>query len=89
MENNILQAELTNLLKERCSVSKSTRANYARGEDAYEAVLSQAVVFPETNEEVSKILALCNKHKIPVVPFGTGTSLEGNVVGNENGVISR
>jgi len=86
MENNILQTELTNLLKERFSVSKSTRANYARGEDAYEAVLSQAVVFPETNEEVSKILQLCNKHKIPVVPFGTGTSLEGNVLGNENGV---
>jgi len=86
MENNILQTELSNLLKERFSISKSTRANYARGEDAYEAVLSQAVVFPETNEEVSKILQLCNKHKIPVVPFGTGTSLEGNVVGNENGV---
>ena len=86
MENNILQTELSNLLKERFSVSKSTRANYARGEDAYEAVLSQAVVFPETNEEVSKILQLCNKHKIPVVPFGTGTSLEGNVVGNVNGI---
>ena len=49
MENNILQKELTNLLKGRLSLSKSTRANYARGEDAYEAVLSQAVVFPETN----------------------------------------
>ena len=36
--------------------------------------LSKAVVFPETNEEVSKILILCNEHKIPVVPFGTGTS---------------
>jgi len=86
MENIILQTELSSLLKDRFSISKSTRANYARGEDAYEAVLSQAVVFPETNEEVSKILSLCNKHKIPVVPFGTGTSLEGNAVGNENGV---
>jgi len=86
MENNILQTELANLLKERFSISKSTRANYARGEDAYEAVLSQAVVFPETNNEVSKILQLCNKHKTPVVPFGTGTSLEGNAVGNENGI---
>ena len=48
--------------------------------------MSKAVVFPETNEEVSKILRLCNEHKIPVVPFGTGTSLEGNVVGNEKGI---
>jgi len=48
--------------------------------------LSKAVIFPETNEEVSRILSICNKHKIPVVPFGTGTSLEGNVVGNEKGI---
>ena len=46
--------------KDRFSLSKSSRANYARGEDAYEPVLSQAVVFPETNEEVANILKLCN-----------------------------
>ena len=78
--------ELSNILKERISFSEGTRANYARGEDTYEPVLSQAVVFPETNEEVSQILKLCNKHKVPIVPFGTGTSLEGHVVGNENGI---
>ena len=86
MKNSKLQTELTKLLKERFSISESTRGNYARGEDAYDPVLSQAVVFPETNEEVSKILKLCNEHKVPVVPFGTGTSLEGHVVGNENGI---
>ena len=48
--------ELSNILKERISFSEGTRANYARGEDTYEPVLSQAVVFPETNEEVSQIL---------------------------------
>ena len=42
--------------------------------------------FQRQNEEVSKILSLCNEHKIPVVPFGTGTSLEGNVVGNDKGI---
>ena len=41
---------------------------------------------PENNEEVSKILKLCNKYKTPVVPFGTGTSLEGHVVGNKDGI---
>ena len=78
--------ELTSLLSNRFSVSQSTRANYARGEDTYDPVLSQAVVFPESNEEVSGILKLCNDHKVPVVPFGTGTSLEGNVVGNDKGI---
>ena len=84
--NEQVQAELKKIFNGRFSTSVSTRANYARGEDTYDPVLSKAVVFPETNEEVSKILRLCNKHKVPVVPFGTGTSLEGNVVGNDKGI---
>ena len=84
--NEQIQSELKKIFNGRFSLSESTRANYARGEDTYDPVLSQAVVFPETNEEVSKILKLCNQYKVPVVPFGTGTSLEGHVVGNENGI---
>ena len=84
--NEQVQAKLKKIFNGRFSTSESTRANYARGEDTYDPVLSKAVVFPETNEEVSKILRLCNEHKIPVVPFGTGTSLEGNVVGNDKGI---
>ena len=81
-----VQSELKKIFNGRYSTSVSTRSNYARGEDTFDPVLSQAVVFPETNEEVSKILKLCNDHKVPVVPFGTGTSLEGNVVGNDKGI---
>ncbi len=84
--NEQVEIELKKILNGRFSTSESTRANYARGEDTYDPVLSKAVVFPETNEEVSKILSLCNEYKIPVVPFGTGTSLEGNVVGNDKGI---
>ena len=84
--NNEVQLELKKILNSRFSQSESTRLTYSRGEDTYDPILSKAVVFPESNEEVSKILKLCNQHKIPVVPFGTGTSLEGNVVGNEQGI---
>ena len=84
--NEQVQLELKKIFNGRFSTSVSTRSNYARGEDTFDPVLSQAVVFPETNEEVSKILKLCNHHKVPVVPFGTGTSLEGNVVGNDKGI---
>ena len=84
--NQQVELELKNLLNSRFSTSESARGNYARGEDTYDPILSKAVVFPETNEEVSKILKICNEHKIPVVPYGTGTSLEGNVLGNENGI---
>ena len=84
--NELIQIELKKILNDRFSQSESTRANYARGEDTYDPVLSQAVVFPETNEEVSKILKICNEQKVPVVPFGTGTSLEGHAVGNKSGI---
>ena len=84
--NEQIQSELKKIFNGRFSTSVSTRTNYARGEDTYDPVLSKAVVFPETNEEVSKILKLCDQHKVPVVPFGTGTSLEGNVVGNDKGI---
>jgi D-lactate dehydrogenase (cytochrome) len=84
--NEQVQAELKKIFNGRFSTSESTRGNYARGEDTYDPILSEAVVFPETNEEVSKILKLCNENKVPVVPFGTGTSLEGHVVGNKNGI---
>ena len=37
------------------------------------------VVFPESTNEVSEIVRVCAEHKVPVIPFGTGTSLEGHV----------
>ncbi|MEM9755332.1 MAG: FAD-linked oxidase C-terminal domain-containing protein [Pseudomonadota bacterium] len=38
-----------------------------------------AVVFPETTAEVQDIVRICAEYRVPIVPFGTGTSLEGHV----------
>jgi D-lactate dehydrogenase (cytochrome) len=38
-----------------------------------------AVVFPQTTEDVQKIVGICAQHGVPMIPFGTGTSLEGHV----------
>ena len=46
--NEQVQAELKKIFNGRFSTSESARANYARGEDTYDPILSQAVVFPET-----------------------------------------
>ncbi len=38
-----------------------------------------AVVFPETTEEVVDIVRICARHGVPMIPFGAGSSLEGHV----------
>jgi D-lactate dehydrogenase (cytochrome) len=45
-----------------------------------------AVVFPTTTEEVARVLAWANERRVPVVPFGAGTSLEGHVIPVRGGV---
>ena len=46
--NEQIQKELKSIFNGRFSTSESTRANYARGEDTYDPILSQAEIFPET-----------------------------------------
>ena len=86
MKNAVLQKELTDLLNDRFTTSESVLINFSKGEDAYDPVNPQAVVFPNSNEELSKVLKICNEHGTPVVPYGTGTSLEGHAVGNAEGI---
>ncbi len=37
------------------------------------------VVYPRSAEEVSEIVTLCERHAVPIIPYGTGTSLEGQI----------
>ena len=45
-----------------------------------------AIVYPESTEDVSKALKICNNLKVPVVPFTGGTSLEGHFISTRPGV---
>jgi D-lactate dehydrogenase (cytochrome) len=45
-----------------------------------------AVIFPESTEEVAEIVRVCAEHRVPVIPFGVGTSLEGHVNAPGGGV---
>jgi len=45
-----------------------------------------AVVFPHTTEEVQQIVRLCAAHRVPIIAFGTGTSLEGQVNAPRGGI---
>ena len=79
MDRGLLD-NLKEILQERISFSESVRNNHAKGEDAYAPVLPRADLFPKNNDELSKILKICNEFKVPVTAYGTGTSLEGQGV---------
>ncbi|WP_043364659.1 FAD-binding oxidoreductase [Belnapia sp. F-4-1] len=72
-------AALRDLIGDRLSTAQAVREQHSRGEDQTPPTLPDAVAFPESTEEVSRILALCHQHGVPLVAFGAGTSLEGHV----------
>ncbi|MBW8268426.1 FAD-binding oxidoreductase [Caldovatus aquaticus] len=74
------------LLGERLSTGAAVREQHSRGEDTTAPHLPDAVAFAESTEEVSRILALCHQHAVPVVAFGAGTSLEGHVTPVRGGI---
>ena len=73
-------AELKALVDGRLSTSESVLEQHGHDESAAVPGRPSAVVMVNNTEEVSKVLAYCNKELIPVVAFGAGTSLEGHVV---------
>ncbi len=79
-------ARLREAFGERVSTSAALRETHAHGEDSYPPQLPDAVVFADRVEDISRILALCNEQRIPVVPFGAGTSLEGHVTPVAGGI---
>ncbi|HEX4327052.1 MAG TPA: FAD-linked oxidase C-terminal domain-containing protein [Burkholderiales bacterium] len=83
----ILLEELKAVLgPERVSVSQAVREHHGKDESSFPYALPDAVVFPETTEEVSKIVKACAQHKFPVIPYGTGTSLEGHILAIHGGI---
>ncbi|WP_169568047.1 FAD-binding oxidoreductase [Sneathiella limimaris] len=83
---DVAKKELTALLGERCSTSQAVRDQHGKDESWHELCAPDLVCFAKSTEEVSEIVKICAKHKIPVVPFGAGTSLEGHINAVEGGV---
>jgi D-lactate dehydrogenase (cytochrome) len=79
-------AELTVSLGERVTASEAAREHHSHGESTHPPALPDLVCFPQTTEEVSRILKISARHRLPVVPFGAGTSLEGHVHAIRGGI---
>jgi D-lactate dehydrogenase (cytochrome) len=77
---------LGTLLGDRLSTSDSDRDVHGRDESSFPPAAPDAVAYPRSTEEVSAIVRTCSDHGVPVVAFGTGSSLEGHVLAVEGGV---
>ena len=64
---------------DRFQTGAAIRAQHGSTTTWIETQAPDAVVFPETTEEVAAIVTLCAEAGVPVIPFGAGSSLEGQV----------
>jgi D-lactate dehydrogenase (cytochrome) len=70
---------LTRMFGNRCVTSTAVREQHANTLTWIENQPPDAVVYPQSTEEVVAIVQLCAQAQVPVIPFGTGTSFEGHV----------
>lgn len=81
-----LLAALASIFEDRFSTSLAMREHHGRDESSYDPMLPDAVIFAQTTEEVAEAVKLCSAHEVPIIPYGTGTSLEGHILALRGGV---
>ncbi|MFT4015312.1 MAG: FAD-linked oxidase C-terminal domain-containing protein, partial [Paracoccus sp. (in: a-proteobacteria)] len=80
-------AALTQLLGARYSQAQAERDLHGQSETFHRAPPPDAVAWPVSTQEVSAILAICHAHRVPVIGWGTGTSLEGHALAVRGGIV--
>ena len=78
--------ELRAILGDRVSTAASVKEHHSHGESWHAAAEPDAVVFPETTDEVRRVVTACAVHGAPIIAFGIGSSLEAHVNAIRGGV---
>lgn len=81
-----IHQELSQLLGDRFTTAGHERQQHGKDESSLRPMPPDAVCFPLSTEEVSAIVKLCRQYRTPVIPFGAGTSLEGQIFAPLGGV---
>ena len=78
---------LTRIFGDRLSQRAGDLDHHAASESFHRAPPPDAVAWPLTTTEVSAALAVCHEHRVPVIGWGTGTSLEGHALATRGGLV--
>ncbi|MBA4195394.1 MAG: 2-hydroxy-acid oxidase [Comamonadaceae bacterium] len=70
----------------QCSTAMAVREQNGRDESVFSVPPPAAVVFAESTADVADAVALCARHRVPVIPFGVGSSLEGHLLAVQGGI---
>ena len=81
-----LTSDLLQLLADRVSLDPAVLAEHGRDESSHPVRPPDAVVFPRSTDEVARVVRLAARHEVPLVPYGTGTAVEGGVIATHGGV---
>jgi D-lactate dehydrogenase (cytochrome) len=71
---------------DRVLTSDDVLAQHGHDESFHAEARPDAVVWPRSVVEAARIVAVCAAHRLPIIPFGAGTSLEGHVAALAGGV---
>jgi D-lactate dehydrogenase (cytochrome) len=78
--------QLSALLGNRLTVAAADRQRHGASESHFDPAPPDAVAYPVSTDEVARIVAICAAHRMPVIGFGAGTSLEGHTSALRGGV---
>jgi D-lactate dehydrogenase (cytochrome) len=70
----------------RMSQAAAVREHHGRDESPYPPMPPDAVVFAEDDDDVIALVQLCGAHRVPLIPYGVGTSIEGHLLAVQGGV---
>jgi len=71
---------------ERFVTALAVREQHGRDESPFDAPPPEAVVFCQSTEEVAFVVAAASEHRVPVIPYGAGSSLEGHLLAVQGGL---
>ncbi len=77
---------LRGIFGDRLHLGEAMRAQHGASETHFAQVLPDAVVFARSTEEVVALVKECGAAGVPIIPYGAGTSVEGNTTPVRGGV---